>query len=125
MVCLDYDGSAECSVCHEVTPDGYSQVDGKIICEQCVDKKDDKQSVIRASKSPPDSGIYVKKLEEDLLSCFEQWKDMTAALYKYLGPQEYERVRVLDSIEWFCCNMKNRLTKLKKKSRHPELWRFS
>ena len=96
-----------------------------MVCEQCVAKKENKQKMIRASKSPPDSGIYVKKLEEDLLSCFEQWKDMTAALYKYLGPQEYERVRVLDSIEWFCCNMKNRLTELKKKSRHPELWRFS
>ena len=95
-----------------------------MVCEQCVAKKDDKQKMIRANKLPSDSGIYIKNLEEALLSCFEQWKDMTAALYKYLGQHEYERVKDLDCIEWFCCSMKNRLIELKKKSRHPELWRL-
>ena len=95
-----------------------------MVCEQCVAKKDNKQKMIRANKSPSDSGVYVKELEETLLSCFKQWKDMTAALYKYLGKDEYERVKDLDSIEWFCSNMKARLTELKKNSRHPEFWRF-
>ena len=96
-----------------------------MVCEQCVAKKDNKQKMIRANKSPADSGVYVKELEETLLSCFKQWKGMTAALYNYLGKDEYERVKDLDCIEWFCCNMEARLTELKKKSRHPEFWRFS
>jgi hypothetical protein len=75
-------------------------------------------------KLPSDSGIYIKELEETLLSCFEQWRELTTVLYKYLGKDEYERVKDLDCIEWFCSNMKARLTELKKKSPHPEIWRF-
>lgn len=121
MVCLDYDSAVECSVCHEATPDGYSEVDGKFICEQCVDKKDDKQKIIRANNPPSDSGIYIKELEENLLSCFMQWKEMTAALYNYLGKDACEKVKDLDTIEWFCCAMKSRLTELKRQGKYPEI----
>ncbi len=121
MVCLDYDSTVECSVCHEATPDGYSEVDGKIICEQCFDKKDDKQRIIRANNPPSDSGIYIKKLEETLISCFGQWKETTAALYGYLGKDACEKVKDLDCIEWFCSDMKARLTELRKRGRHPGL----
>ena len=119
MVCLDYEGTVECSVCHEATPDGYSEVDGKIICEQCFDKKDDKQKIIRANNPPSDSGIYIKKLEETLLSCFGQWKETTTALYRYLGRDACQRVKDLDCIEWFCCAMKFRLTELKRQGKYP------
>ena len=95
-----------------------------MVCEQYVDKKDGRQKMIRANNSPSDSGVYIKELEEALLSCFKQWKDMTTSLYKYLGQHEYERVKDLDCIEWFCCDMKSRLTELRKQGRHPELWRF-
>ena len=44
---------------------------------------------------PSDCVIYVKKLEETLLSCFEQWREVTAALYKYLGKSERGKVRGL------------------------------
>ena len=121
MVCLDYEGSVECSVCHEATPDGYSEVDGKFICEQCFDKKDDKQKVIRANNSPSDSEIYIKKLEETLMSCFGQWKETTAALYRYLGKDACQKVKHLDCIEWFCCAMESRLTELRKQGKYLEL----
>ena len=124
MVCLDYDSTVECSVCHEATPDGYSEVDGQFICEQCFDKKDDKQKIIRANNPPSDSGVYIKKLEETLLGCFEQWREFTAALYKYLGKRECEKTKDVDCIEWFCSDMKSRLTELKKQGRPPGLWRF-
>jgi len=124
MVCLDYEGSVECSVCHEATPDGYREVGGKIICDECFDKKDDKQKIIRANNPPSDSGIYIKRLEETLLSCFGQWRQLTAALYKYLGERDCEKVKDVDCIEWFCSDMKSRLTELKKQGRHPGLWRF-
>jgi len=80
--------------------------------------------VKRMGKQPSDSGIYIKELEETLLSCFKQWRELTAALYSCLGKGEYERVKDLECIEWFCCDMKARLTELKKNGRHSELWRF-
>lgn len=75
-------------------------------------------------KPPSDSGIYIKKLEGTLLDCFEQWQEFTAALYKYLGERECEKVMDVDCIEWFCSDMRAKLTRLKKQGRHPELWRF-
>jgi hypothetical protein len=80
--------------------------------------------VKRMDKPPSDSGIYIKELEDTLLGCFKQWREFTTALYKYLGKGEYERVKDLDCIEWFCSDMKARLTELKKNGRHPGLWRF-
>ena len=121
MVCLDYDATVECSVCHETTPDGYSEIDGKIICEQCVDKKDDKQKSIRANNLPSDSRVYIKELEETLMSCFNQWKKMTAMLYNYLGKEQSQRVKGLDCIEWFCASTKARLEELRREGKYPEL----
>jgi len=88
----------------------------------CLDY--DKQKVIRASNPPSDSGVYIKELEETLLSCFGQWKETTTALYRYLGRDAYQRVKDADCIEWFCSDMKSRLTELKKQGRPPGLWRF-
>ena len=68
--------------------------------------------------------IYIKELEETLLSCFEQWRELTAVLYRYLGEDKYKKGKDLDCIEWFCSDMKARLTELKKNGRHPGLWRF-
>jgi len=75
-------------------------------------------------KPPSDPGIYIKELEETLLSCFEQWRQFTTALYKYLGKRESEKVKDVDCIEWFCSDMRAKLTMLKKQGRYPELWRF-
>lgn len=75
-------------------------------------------------KLPSDSGIYIKELEETLLGCFKQWRELTAALYEYLDKREYERVKDLDCIEWFCSDIKARLTELRKNGRHPGLWRL-
>ncbi|MCP4610971.1 MAG: hypothetical protein GY845_19870 [Planctomycetes bacterium] len=72
-----------------------------------------------------DSGIYIKKLEETLLSIFEQWREVTAALYRYLGKSECNKVRDLDCIDWFCSDMKARLKEIKKRGGHPGLWRFT
>ena len=79
------------------------------------------RKVKRMDKLPPDSGIYIKELEETLLSCFEQWRDVTATLYRYLGKGECKRVKDLDCIEWFCSDMKARLAELRKRGRHPGL----
>ena len=75
-------------------------------------------------KQPSDSGIYIKELEDTLLSCFKQWRQLTAALYRHLDKDEYQRVKDSECIEWFCCDMNARLAELKKQGRHPELWRF-
>jgi len=122
MVCLDYDSTVECSVCHEATPDGYSEVDGKFICDECFNKKENKPGILKTPKPPQDSGIYVKELEETLLNCFGQWKEITAALYRYLGRDACERVKDLDCIEWFCCAIKAMLTELKRQEKYPEVF---
>ena len=82
------------------------------------------RKVKRMDKLPSDSGIYIKKLEETLLSCFEQWREVTAALVGSPGKREWDKVRDLDCIDWFCSDMKARLTELKKRGGHPGLWRF-
>jgi hypothetical protein len=34
MVCFDYD-EVTCSVCKRKTVDGYCEIDGKIVCDEC------------------------------------------------------------------------------------------
>ncbi|MHC4062653.1 MAG: hypothetical protein ACYSR6_13780 [Planctomycetota bacterium] len=75
-------------------------------------------------EQPSDCGIYIKKLEETLLSCFEQWKEVAAALNKYIGESKSDKMRDFDLIDCFCCDMKDRLTELRGQGRHPGLWRF-
>ena len=76
------------------------------------------------AERPSDCGIYIKELEETLLSCFEQWKEVAAALDRYPGENESAQVRDFDLIDCFCCDMKDRLTELRRRGRHPGLWRF-
>jgi hypothetical protein len=73
---------------------------------------------------PSDCGIYIKELEETLLSCFEQWKKVVAALNRYLGKSEPDKLEDLDLIDCFCCDMKDRLRELRRRGGHPGLWRF-
>ena len=73
-------------------------------------------------KPPTDSWIYVRELEETILSCFGQWKEITTALYRYLGKDACARVKDLDCIEWFCCAMNARLTELKRQGKYPEVF---
>jgi hypothetical protein len=71
-----------------------------------------------------DSGIYIKKLEESLMCCFEQWKEVTVVLYSYLGKSESGKVKDFDLIDCFCRDVKNRLTELRRRGVYHELWRF-
>ena len=80
-----------------------------------------RQEVIRAHKPPTDCNIYIKELEETLMSCFNQWRKMTAVTYRYLGKEQSRRVKGLDSIEWFCASTKARLEELRREQRYPEL----
>jgi hypothetical protein len=74
---------------------------------------------------PSDCGVHIKNLEETLLSCFEQWKEVAAALNRYLGKSgQCDEVKVFDCIDCFCFDMKNRLTELRRRGSHPGLWRF-
>jgi len=75
-------------------------------------------------KRPSDFGIYIKRLEEILLSCFEQWKEVTAALGTYLGKSDCDKGRDLDCIDCFCYDMKDRLTELRRRGGHTGSWRF-
>jgi hypothetical protein len=84
-------------------------------------QKEGRRHVIRASKLPTDCNIYVKELEETLMNCFNQWREMTAATYRYLGTEQSLRVKGLDCIEWFCASMKARLEELRRQQRYPEL----
>ena len=79
------------------------------------------QEVIRAHKPPTDCNIYIKELEETLMSCFNQWREMTAMTYRYLGKGQSLRVKGLDSIEWFCASTKARLKELRRDQKYPEL----
>jgi hypothetical protein len=73
---------------------------------------------------PSDCGIYMENLEETLLSCFEQWKEVAAVLNRHSGKSESAQVRDFDLIDCFCSDVKNRLTEIRKQSEHRELWRF-
>jgi hypothetical protein len=75
-------------------------------------------------EGPSDFDVHIKKLEETLLSCFEQWKEIAAALDRYLGKSESAQARDFDLIDCFCCDMKDRLTELRRRGGHPGLWRF-
>jgi len=41
MVCFDYE-EVECSVCHEKLMDGYQIIDDKIVCDECLSKRNKK-----------------------------------------------------------------------------------
>ena len=73
---------------------------------------------------PSDCGIHIEKLEEALMNCFQQWIEVAAVLYGYLGNGKSGEVSDFDLIDCFCGDLKNRLTEIKKQSEHPELWRF-
>jgi len=73
---------------------------------------------------PSDRGIHIEKLEESLLSCFQQWNEVAAALNRYLGKGKYGKLGDVDLIDCFCSDMKDRLTEIRKQNGHPELWRF-
>ena len=79
------------------------------------------QEVFRTIKPPTDCSVYIKELEETLISCFNQWREMTAAIYRYLGTEQSQRVKGLDCIEWFCASMKARLEELRREEKYPEL----
>ena len=79
------------------------------------------QEVFRAIKPPTDCGVYIKELQESLMSCFNQWREMTVATYRYLGTEQSQRVKGLDCIEWFCASMKARLEELRREEKFPEL----
>ncbi|MFH1615204.1 MAG: hypothetical protein ABIG61_08995 [Planctomycetota bacterium] len=85
-----------------------------------IDKKN-KQEVIRICKPPTDCNMYIKELEETLMSCFNQWRGMTAVTYRYLGKEQSQRVKGLDCVEWFCASTKARLEELRKEDKYPEL----
>ena len=84
-------------------------------------EKGSSQEVIRTHKPPTDCNIYIKELEETLMSCFKQWRKMTALTYRYLGKEQSRRVKGLDSIEWFCASTKARLEELRRDDKYPEL----
>ena len=73
---------------------------------------------------PSDCGIHIEKLEEALLGCFEQWKEITAALNRYLGKKKSDKVKDFDLIDCFCSDMKDRLTEIRRGGGHSKLWRF-
>ena len=73
---------------------------------------------------PSDCGIYIKKLEQTRLSCFEQWKEVTATVNSYLGKRDCGDAGNFDCIDCFCFDMKDRLTELRRRGGHPGLWRF-
>ncbi|MHC4116705.1 MAG: hypothetical protein ACYSWO_04275 [Planctomycetota bacterium] len=80
--------------------------------------------VRRMPERPSDCGIYIKKLEETLFSCFEQWKEVVAVLNRYPGKSESVQARDFDLIDCFCCDIKDRLTESRRRGSHPGLWRF-
>ena len=73
---------------------------------------------------PSDWGIHIDKLEESLLSCFQQWKEVAEELNRYPGNGTSGEVSDFDLIDCFCSDMKDRLTEIRKQNGHPELWRF-
>lgn len=79
------------------------------------------QEVIRTFRPPTDCNVYIKELEETLMSCFNQWREMTAATYRYLGKEQSRRVKGLDCVEWFCASTKARLEELRRAEKYPEL----
>ena len=37
MACFDYE-QVECSICHQMTADGYIETNGRIVCDECSSK---------------------------------------------------------------------------------------
>jgi hypothetical protein len=75
-------------------------------------------------EQPSDYGISIKKLEETLLDCFEQWKEAVAAINDYIGKGESGKLNDFDPIDCFCCDMRDRLIEIRTRGRYPGLWRF-
>ena len=92
------------------------------------EKKAVTEKLIRMVKEmperPSDFGVHIKKLEETLLSCFEQWREVAGALNRYPGKSGPARLRDFDLIDCFCCDMKDRLRELRRRGGYPGLWRF-
>ncbi|MDD5134567.1 MAG: hypothetical protein PHP01_04050 [Phycisphaerae bacterium] len=84
-------------------------------------KQDSGQQIVRTHNPPTDCNIYIRELEESLMSCFNQWREMTAAIYRYLGTEQSRRVKDLDYIEWFCASARARLEELRRQDKYPEL----
>jgi hypothetical protein len=82
------------------------------------------RKVKRMPERPSDFGVHINKLEETLLGCFEQWKEVVAALNRYFEKSESVQAMDFDLIDCFCCDMKDRLTELRRRGSHPGLWRF-
>ena len=80
-----------------------------------------RQEVIRAHSLPTDCNIYIEEIEKTLMNCFNQWRQVTAAVYRYLGEEQSQRVRGLDCVEWFCASTKARLEELRRQDKYPEL----
>ena len=78
----------------------------------------------KMAERPSDFGVHIKKLEETLLSCFEQWKEVAGALDRHLGETESAKVKDFDLIDCFCCDMKDRLRELRQRGGRPGLGRF-
>ena len=75
-------------------------------------------------EQPSDWGIHIEKLEEALLSCFQQWKEVAAVLNGYLGKSKSDKLSDVDLIDCFCSDMKDRLTEIRKQNGHPGSRRF-
>jgi len=84
-------------------------------------KQVSRQEIIRAHGLPIDCNIYIKGLEKNLMSCFNQWRRITAAVYRYLGKEQSRRVKGLDCVEWFCASTKAELEELRRNEKYPEL----
>ena len=84
-------------------------------------KQASRQEVIRAHDLPTDCNIYIEKVEKTLMNCFNQWRQVTAAVYRYLGEEQSQRVNGLDCVEWFCASTKARLEELRRQDKYLEL----
>jgi hypothetical protein len=93
----------------------------KMESDKSLTKQGNRQEVIRTHRPPTDCNVYIKELEESLMSCFKQWREMTAAIYRHLGTGQSRKVEGLDCIEWFCASMQARLEELRRQDKYPEL----
>jgi len=84
-------------------------------------KQESERQIVRTHNPPTDCNIYIREIEESLMGCFNQWREMTAAIYRYLGTEQSQRVRNLDCIEWFCASARARLEELRRQDKYPEL----
>ena len=76
------------------------------------------------TERPSDCGIHIEKLEESLMNCFQQWKEITEVLNRYLGRSEFGKMKDLDCIDCFFSDMKDRQAELRKRNGHTGSRRF-